>query len=183
MSFPCCIPDYGCSEVEDALECAESNGWDNIVPCNDPDSKCTEQLPPPEPQGCYSVPPSLAPRPNTVLHDDVLCEHTLIAPTFIVDPPNELRMEPVSVGLSRAQPVGQGQEPCRVNEGFLTIDDSGDAEFLMCTGRAQSQLAHASSHMFFDENGMLQVLMVTESPFSIEANYFALGYFCTELLA
>lgn len=200
----CCIPDYGCRIMSDIEECIAAGGEDNGVDCDDPNSLCEEFDRDIPPTGCYDGPPTFEDDPTKNEHTLDICEHTTAVPTFIdPDNPDEVpRFEPVSTHLSRAQPVGAGQDPCAVNEGFLVLDNHGDAEHLMCTGRAITQVGYAHGQLFMVvkaelengtederlqliqelENGTraesVEILYATESPFPLEVNLFSDGKVC-----
>lgn len=170
MTIPCCVPGFGCIDMEDVVECLAAGGWDNELECNDPDSLCTEISPEPEPEGCLG--PETWPADSKGYYTLDLCEHTTAVPTFI-----DSDFEAVSIHKSRAQPVGHGQDPCQYNESILTINDDGEAEFMMCTGRAQQSIGYAMGVLFIEE-GEASILFSTEAPFFVEANYFSTGNLC-----
>lgn len=192
--FPCCIPDIGCRLMEDEAECIAAGGYDNIVDCTDPDSECLEAPDPtPMPEGCYNGAPTWGHDSGRAYHTLDICEMTVAEPAFIerIDSSSGTRFEPVSSHLSRAQPVGAGQDPCLLNEGFVTINAQGDADILMCTGRGMRSLAYAVGVLVIpyqeeaeDEEDYgeppehAKIVFSTESPFPLEVNLFSQGHIC-----
>lgn len=195
VRVPCCVPQLGCVYTETEEDCILAGGEHNVYECGDPLSECLEEIPPEDiselPEGCYNGPPTWDADPTKAYHTLDVCEHTVAEPTFIDEELEaDWRCEPVSSHLSRAQAVGAGQNPCTVNEGFLTIDEKGDAEFLMCTGRGYTNVGYAVGLLSIprqrtdddDEDWapleQAEILFATEAPFPLELNLFSQGYIC-----
>lgn len=177
-NVPCCFGDFGCI-IMDEFDCIAQQG--TVVASCDPIDCPVNPLSTDPPDGCKSF-TNYLPNPTAPFHTLDLCEQLVMQPTFITQAGADTRMEPVSDHDSRV--LGSGNNSCIKTEGFICMDDEGDAHLYVCTRRAAGDVeAYAIGDPFIEkenpgpntwtEKGDAGFVVCTEAPFYLETFYTA----------
>ena len=129
------------------------------------------------PEGCLANPHYWGEFIGQPFHTPDLCEQTVMQPTFVTDDVAETYLEPVSDHDSR--PLGSGVNACIKTEGFIALNEYGEADFYVCTRRAYGDIAKLARGFVFlekeeqgptvwSELGEAGFVASTEAPFYLE---------------